>query len=121
MSIETEVDAYILAHSKLRESSRGYKAIKTLLQEGNLLYWCLGKDDTLELCKIFIYLNFNYQHVSGGLQLRPNSKHEFYHNVMYPKRIERTNYNKSSSNQKLGKDEPDDDRMGWAERQLKNK
>jgi len=52
---ELEVNAYVLASSGLRTASRGYKALKTLFEHGNLLYWCIGKEDTLELAKILIY------------------------------------------------------------------
>ncbi|MGE8343918.1 MAG: hypothetical protein ACN6OI_23055 [Flavobacterium sp.] len=48
---ELEVDAYVLASSGLRITSRGYKALKTLFEHGNLLYWCIGKNDTLELAR----------------------------------------------------------------------
>jgi hypothetical protein len=35
---ELEVNACVLASSQLRISSRGYKALKTLFEYGNLLY-----------------------------------------------------------------------------------
>jgi len=113
---ELEVDAYILANSKLRTTSRGYKALKILLEHGNLLYWCLGKDNTLELAKVLIYLKFRYEHVSGGLQLRPESKRDYYYLVMYRKApAKKPFYNKDSANA-VGKAEADYDKPGWCDR-----
>lgn len=116
---ELEVNEYVLANSRLKTTSRGYKALKILLEYGNLLYWCLGKDDTLDLAKVLIYLNFRYEHVRGGLQLRENSKMDFYYLVMYRKRvIGKPRYDQRYN--RVGKDEPDENKLGWAEKILMN-
>jgi hypothetical protein len=119
ISQELEVNEYVLANSRLKTTSRGYKALKILLEYGNLLYWCLGKDDTLDLAKVLIHLNFKYEHVSGGLQLRENSKLDFYYLVMYRKRVViKKGYDQKYS--RVGKDEPDENKLGWAEKILLN-
>ncbi|OXB01760.1 hypothetical protein B0A75_04780 [Flavobacterium oncorhynchi] len=116
---ELEVDAYILVNSKLKVTSRGYRALKILLEHGNLLYWYLGKDDTLDLAKVLIYLKFRYEHVSGGLQLRENSKLDFYYLVMYRKRIiVKARYDQKYS--RVGKAELDENKIGWAEKIIIN-
>jgi hypothetical protein len=118
MYTEAEVDAYILKASRLRITSRGYKAIKILLEQGNILYWVLGNDDTLDLCKIFIFLNFSYQHVSGGVQLREDSKSNFYHTVMYPKKTQTFYNDYRSKTLSVGKEEREEKKIGWNERRF---
>lgn len=81
---EKEVNEYILKCSNLRTTSRGYKALTILLEHGNLLYCCLGKNDTLELSKILIYLKCQYNFRPGGLELTQEHKIKFYHAIMYP-------------------------------------
>ncbi len=117
---ELEVNAYVLASSRLRASSRGYKALKTLFEHGNLLYWCIGKDDTLELAKILIHLKFRYSHVSGGLQVLSEHKRDFYYLVMHRKTVRNQQY----KNTQLSVGKPDrygDDKPGWAQQILANK
>ncbi|MDA6072767.1 hypothetical protein NJT12_24395 [Flavobacterium sp. AC] len=79
---KSQVDAYVLAASNLRTTSRGYKALKILFEHGNLLYCYLGKWDTLDLIRLLIHLKMDYEFVGGGVQLLENSKSDFYHNVM---------------------------------------
>ncbi|MRX70254.1 hypothetical protein SAMN06265349_101744 [Flavobacterium resistens] len=117
-SQELEVDAYILASSRLKTTSRGYKALKILLEQGNLLYWCLGKDNTLELAKVLIYLNFRYEHVSGGLQLRENSKLDYYYLVMYRNKPKPKVYQQESKEHRLGKMDSEEGKLGWNERRF---
>ena len=94
---ESQVDAYVLAASNLQTTSRGYKALKILFEHGNLLYCYLGKWDTLDLMKLLIHLKFNYEFVTGGIQLLENSKSDFYHNVMNRKPQVDTTYNQNSN------------------------
>lgn len=108
---ELQVDAYILAASNLRTTSRGYKALKLLLEHGNILYSYLGKWDTLELTKLFIHLKISYEFEVGGIQLHENSKSNFYHNLMDRKYEVKTNYNVNSTN-RIGKKERSD-YGGW--------
>lgn len=100
---ELQVDAYILAASNLRTTTRGYKALQLLLEHGNLLYCYLGKWDTLDLMKLLIHLKFDYEFRTGGIQLHENSKSDFYHNLMDRKVQVRTTYNQSST--RIGKEE----------------
>lgn len=115
---ELKVDAYVLASSGLRATSRGYKALKILLEHGNLLYWCLGKDGTLDLAKVLIHLKFKYNHVSGGLQVLLEHKRDFYYLVMHRRPVSRKPQY-PNSHLSLGKtDRYSDDRPGWAEQIL---
>ena len=111
---ELEVDACVLASSGLRITSRGYKALKTLFEHGNLLYWCIGKNDTLELAKVLIHLKFPYNHVSGGLEVLSEHKRDFYYLVMHRHApVRKRQYNNLS----VGKsDRYSDGRPGWAEK-----
>lgn len=118
---ELEVNAYVLASSGLRTASRGYKALKTLFEYGNLLYWCIGKEDTLELAKILIYLKFTYNHVSGGLEVLPEHKRNFYYLVMHRKTVTKTPQYKSSHLSVGKSDRYGEERTGWAQQTLANK
>lgn len=115
---ELEVDAYVLASSGLRTTSRGYRALKILFEYGNILYWCLGKNDTLELAKILIHLKFRYNHVSGGLEVLQEHKRDFYYLVMHRRTpVYKTRY--PDTRMAVGKEERyDGDRPGWAEQIL---
>lgn len=115
---ELEVDAHVLAASGLRVSSRGYKALKILFEHGNLLYWCIGKNDTLELAKILIHLKFRYNHVSGGLEVLPEHKRDFYYLVMHRRpTVRRHQYNNLSVGKSV---RYSDGRLGWAEKIMAN-
>lgn len=119
-SQKAEVDAYVLAASNLRTTSRGYKALKILFEHGNLLYCYLGKWDTLELTKLLIHLKFNYEFVTGGIQLCENSKSDFYYTIMHYKAPEaRTKYRENTT-KRVGKDEREDGKLGWADRKRLN-
>ncbi|RXM48071.1 hypothetical protein [Flavobacterium sp. YO12] len=119
---ELEVDAYVLASSGLRITSRGYKALKILFEHGNLLYWCMGKNDTLELAKILIYLKFRYNHVPGGLEVLAEHKRDFYYLVMHRKVPVHRKSKYPNTYLSVGKaDRYGDGRTGWAEQILANK
>lgn len=119
-SQESQVDAYILTASKLRTTSRGYKALKLLLEHGNLLYCYLGKWDTLDLMKLFIHLKFNYEFVTGGVQLLENSKSDFYHNRMMRKTSVNTSTYRENIINRVGKAEDENSKIGWADRKRLN-
>lgn len=118
---ELEVDAYVLASSGLRITSRGYKALKILFEHGNLLYWCIGKNDTLELAKVLIHLKFPYNHVSGGLEVLPEHKRDFYYLVMHRHaQVRKRQY--PNTHLSVGKsDRYSDGRPGWAEKIMANR
>jgi hypothetical protein len=112
-----EVNDYILKWSKLRPTSRGYKALSILLENSNLLYCYLGKDDTLELSKVLIYLKCHYNFKPGGLELTLEHKLRFYHAIMYPTKqhynAENTFISKSDRRLSVGKEERSTSRH-WA-------
>jgi hypothetical protein len=114
---QLEVDAHVLASSRLKSTSRGYKALKTLLEHGNLLYWCLGKNDTLELVKVLIYLQFRIEYVTGGIQLKPESKNQYYYLIMNRKEPLKPTYPHYPT-LSVGKAESQEEKPGWNERRL---
>jgi len=118
---EKRVDACILESSRLKPASKEYESIRTLMEEGNLLYCFLGKWETLELTKILISLQFRYEYVTGGIQLRPESKEDFYRNIMNRRAAEPAGYY-GKQPMPLGKAERHDEgSLGWAEQILANR
>lgn len=114
-----EVDEYILKASGLVKDKKGYNALLQLLHTGVLLYDRLGQNTTFDLCKILNYLKFDYDFLSNGIKLKDNSKLNFYRDVMYPSKEERVyvqNYHNS-----IGKNDPEESEIGWAERKLSQK
>jgi len=116
-SQELEVDAYVLSASNLKTTSRGYKALKVLLEHGNILFWCLGKPDTFELAKVLVQLRFKYDHVKGGLSLCDDSKMNYYYKIMHRKIPARSAYQENTINSIFEKSKKESS-FNWAERQL---
>lgn len=115
-SQQLEVDAYVLSASNLSTKSRGYKALRILLEQGNILFWCLGKEDTFQLAKVLVHLRFKYEHVKGGLSLCDDSKMNYYYKIMHRKIPAKSLYQENVINSIFEKSKGS--AYNWAERQL---
>lgn len=114
-SQQLEVDAYVLAASNFRIGSRGYRALAILLEQGNILFWCLGKGDTFELAKVLVQLRFKYEHVKGGLSLCDDSKMNYYYKIMHRKIPVKSAYQESVI-KTMYENSKNDSSFNWAER-----
>ncbi|SHH75444.1 hypothetical protein [Flavobacterium johnsoniae] len=118
-SEELEIDVHLLRASNLRTTSIGYKAFERLLLNGRLSSDSLGSDYTLfvNFTKVLDHLQLEYQFITGGLALKENAKENYRQNVMLrrhqPVKIYRTN-----ERQRVGKDEPEENKIGWCDRKL---
>jgi len=103
---EAEVDAYLLAASNLRTTSRGYKALKSLLTTGNLLVIAFDNYNVfVDFTRLLNHLQLEFHYVSFGLELNENSKTEYLENVINRKNLDvkPTYYNNKSN--RIGKEE----------------
>lgn len=112
-----EVDAYVLKESGLIKNVTSYNALLNLLQTGQLMNERLGDDETVVLCKILIAMKFEFEFIPYGVRLKENSKLSFYHQVMYPPKVEQIKY--SDSVLRVGKEERST--RHWAQDILLNK
>lgn len=119
-SQELEVDAHLLRASNLRPTSIGYKAFERLLHDGKLYSNTVGQDYTVfvNFTKVLDYLKLEYQFISGGLALKENAKENYRQNIMFKKHELPIKLTYTSQRQKLGKDEPDDNKIGWCDRKF---
>lgn len=100
------VDAHILEASKLRTTSRGYKALNSLLSTGNLL--CIAFNDYsvfVDFTRLLNHLRLEFHFVPFGLQLNDNAKIDYHQNVMNKKTFDaQPTYYQNKSN-RIGKEE----------------
>ncbi len=116
---EKKTDAFILASTRLKSTSKEYLAVKTLLEHGNLLYCFLGKWETLDLTKIFIQMQFTYQYVTGGIQLRETSKDEYYVKFIKPKPALPADYYPNTVLAVGKMEKHDESQPGWVDKRTK--
>lgn len=107
-------DAHILKASQLVKEKRGYNALIVLLSAGVLMNDRLGQNETYDFTKILDRVGVEYRFIPHGIELRENAKSNYYHNVMYPQKLEpkndfNTSYYHNDKNLSVGKEE----KQGW--------
>ncbi|BFM41645.1 hypothetical protein CFS9_02860 [Flavobacterium sp. CFS9] len=111
--------AFITLWGVLEKDKTFYNnSLEGLIQYGNVLCKIVGKDDVVGLTKILNHLGLNFEFVASGLKLMENSKLDYRENVMN-KKASFVDYGYEKKFNRIVKDEPEDDKIGWSDRKLK--
>ncbi len=125
LSEELEIDAHILAASNLKITSIGYKALVSLLKYGNFMSYAFRDYDIfVNFTRMLNHLQVEIEFVPFGLQLKENAKLNYRNNMMtlkHQKLINQTPTQHKESSSRIGKQDPDDGKLGWAERKMNNR
>ncbi|MDQ8012056.1 MAG: hypothetical protein REI96_06390 [Flavobacterium nitrogenifigens] len=76
-----------------------------------------GSDDVVGFTRILNHIGLGFQYTTKGLQLKDNAKNLYREEKMIKKPIEIT-YNHEKRFNRVGKDEPEEGKIGWNERRF---
>lgn len=127
-SEEAAIDAHILKAkeyayetlwSVLNKDKAFYgRAIADLLRDGYLHCSYDGTDDIVGFTRILHHIGLEIQHTPKGLELKENAKFTYREKRIYRKTAEITYHHEKRFN-RVGKDEPEEGKLGWNERRFK--
>lgn len=125
---EAAIDAHILKSKQyayetlwgILNKDKAYysSSIDDLLRDGRLSCSFNGSDDIVGLTKILNHIGLEFKYVPNGLELKDNAKLHYRGDRMNRKPVEITYHHEKRFN-KVGKDEPDEGKIGWSDRQFK--
>ncbi|URM37153.1 hypothetical protein [Flavobacterium anhuiense] len=113
--------AYISLSSTLARNKYFYDiSLIGLARYGNVLCKLLGNDDVVGFTKILHHIGLKFEYVASGIKLTENAKLEYKENRMNKKPAIIFSSNHERKFNSLGKKEPDEGKLGWAEKILLN-
>lgn len=117
--LKSKENAYVTLWSELNKDKAFYsRAITDLLRDGYFHCSFDGSDDIVGFTKILNHIGLEIQYISKGIELKDNAKMLYRETRMYRKAVEVT-YNHEKRFNRVGKDEPEEDKLGWNERRFK--
>ncbi|WP_294958640.1 hypothetical protein [uncultured Flavobacterium sp.] len=117
--LKSKENAYITLWSVLNKDKAYYNAsIKDLLRDGYLHCSFTSSDDIVGFTRILNHIGLEFEYVTKGIELKENAKKHYRDTRMCPKMTIITFAQEKKYN-RVGKDEPDDNKLGWCDRKFK--
>jgi hypothetical protein len=117
--IKATEHAYISLWSILDKDKTFYNnSLAVLLHDGKMPCSFSGPEDTVGLARILNHIGLPFRYITNGFELKEGSKVTYRENKMYRKTPQVTHYRENRFNS-VGKDEPDENKLGWNERRNK--
>lgn len=118
--LKATVHAYTALWSILDKDKTYYNlSLKDLLRDGYLRCSFTGADDIVGFTRILNHIGITFRYISNGIELKENAKIHYRDDKMYKKAPAPTTNNEKSFN-RVGKEEPDESKLGWADRKRLN-
>lgn len=120
---QSRESAYLRVWSTLKKNKiYYYRCLIELAQYGNILCKAIGddeKDDLLGFTRMLAHLGLDYELVPSGIKLKEDAKQNYRENKMYTKPSFIAPYDHEKKFNRIVKDEPEDGKIGWCDRQFK--